>query len=108
MGPFPKAGGEDADLINAGKQTITMLPGSAIFDSALSFGMIRAQTVDLTILGAMDVYELGDIARWKLHGTHVTGMVRAVGLVHSAKHIIEAMKLYNTVGRGRRTPSYSN
>ena len=101
MGPFPKAGGEDADLINAGKQTITMLPGSAIFDSAMSFGMIRAQKVDLTILGAMEVSEHGDIASWKIPGKLVKGMGGAMDLVASAKNIIVAMQQTNKAGESK-------
>ena len=104
MGPFPKAGNEDADLINAGKQTITMLPGSAIFDSAMSFGMIRAQKVDLTILGAMEVSEHGDIASWKIPGKLVKGMGGAMDLVASAKNIIVAMQQTNKVGDSKLLP----
>src|SRR5690606_32217339 len=92
MGPFPEAGEEDADLINAGKQTITMLPGSAVFDSAMSFGMIRAQKVDLTILGAMEVSEYSYIGSWKIPGKLVKGMGGAMDLVASAKNIIVAMQ----------------
>ena len=101
MGPFPKAGEEDADLINAGKQTITMLPGSAIFDSAMSFGMIRAQKVDLTILGAMEVSEYGDIASWKIPGKLVKGMGGAMDLVASARNIIVAMQQTNKAGESK-------
>jgi 3-oxoacid CoA-transferase subunit B len=101
MGPFPVMGKEDADLINAGKQTITLLNGSSIFDSAMSFGMIRAQKVDLTILGAMEVSEQGDIANWKIPGKMVKGMGGAMDLVASAKHIIVAMQQVNKAGQSK-------
>ncbi|AQX84971.1 CoA transferase subunit B [Elizabethkingia bruuniana] len=104
MGPFPFEGEEDPDLINAGKQTITTLPGSAIFDSALSFGMIRAQKVDLTILGAMEVSENGDIANWKIPGKMVKGMGGAMDLVASAKNIIVAMQQVNKSGESKLLP----
>jgi 3-oxoacid CoA-transferase subunit B len=101
MGPFPFEGEEDPDLINAGKQTITTLSGSAVFDSALSFGMIRAQKVDLTILGAMEVSENGDIANWKIPGKMVKGMGGAMDLVASAKNIIVAMQQVNKNGESK-------
>lgn len=107
MGPFPFEGEEDADLINAGKQTVTLLAGSSIFDSATSFGMIRAQKVDLTILGAMEVSENGDIANWKIPGKMVKGMGGAMDLVASAKNIIVAMQQVNKAGESKLLPSCS-
>ena len=104
MGPFPYEGEEDADLINAGKQTVTLLPGASIFDSAMSFGMIRAQKVHLTILGAMEVSENGDIANWKIPGKMVKGMGGAMDLVASAKNIIVAMQQVNKAGQSKLLP----
>lgn len=104
MGPFPFEGEEDPDLINAGKQTITTLPGSSIFDSALSFGMIRSQKIDLTILGAMEVSENGDIANWKIPGKMVKGMGGAMDLVAAAKNIIVAMQHVNKAGERKLLP----
>jgi 3-oxoacid CoA-transferase subunit B len=107
MGPFPFEGDEDPDLINAGKQTITEIPGTAYFDSALSFGMIRAGKVDLTILGAMEVSEDGDIANWKIPGKMVKGMGGAMDLVAAAKNIIVAMQHVNKAGESKLLPKCS-
>jgi len=104
MGPFPFEGEESADLINAGKQTVTLTPGASIFDSAMSFAMIRGQHVHLTVLGAMEVSEDGDIANWKIPGKMVKGMGGAMDLVASAENIIVAMQHVNKEGVSKLVP----
>jgi 3-oxoacid CoA-transferase subunit B len=107
MGPFPFEGEEDPDLINAGKQTITTMPGASFFDSAMSFAMIRGQHVQMTVLGAMEVSENGDIANWKIPGRMVKGMGGAMDLVASAENIIVAMMHTNKKGESKLLPNCS-
>lgn len=107
MGPFPYEGDEDPDMINAGKQTVTLLPGASLFDSSTSFAMIRGQHVQLTVLGAMEVADNGDIANWKIPGAMVKGMGGAMDLVASAQNIIVAMMHANKKGESKLLPTCS-